>query len=186
MYIILYICTYIILYYLYDQEFIITKRLLVIICIYHWIIGLSLFITLYIIIGLLLVVNEKKKKNINNLLRLLQFVYYSGFEADRSKILFFICCGYGLTAANNALFAAVLNHSIKIDHFLLSLLLGAKTPANNGQKTAASEVFSTSALQLNNIYQRVLCAMFRAKQTKFELLYTRKWQKSFKTNKIAT
>ena len=53
---IIYICTYIILYYIYDREFIITKRLLVIICDYHWIIiGLIIVITLYIIIGLLLV-----------------------------------------------------------------------------------------------------------------------------------
>ena len=32
-----------------------------------------------------------------------------------------------------------------LGHLLLSLLLGAKTAANNGQKTAENEVFSTSA-----------------------------------------
>ena len=32
----------------------------------------------------------------------------------------------------------------------------------------------------------VLCAMLRAKQTKFELLYAPKCQKSLKTHKIAT
>ena len=35
--------------------------------------------------------------------------------------------------------------AFKIGHLLLSLLLGAKTAANDGQKTAANEVFSTSA-----------------------------------------
>ena len=37
-----------------------------------------------------------------------------------------------------------LTAAFKIGYLLLSLLLGAKTAANNGQKTAANEVFSTS------------------------------------------
>ena len=38
----------------------------------------------------------------------------------------------------------------------------------------------------NKIYQIVLCAMFHAKQTKFELLYARKCKKRFKNLKNAT
>ena len=37
--------------------------------------------------------------------------------------------------------------AFKIGHLLLSLMLGAKTAAYYGQKTAANEVFSTSVHQ---------------------------------------
>ena len=37
--------------------------------------------------------------------------------------------------------------------------------------------FDSKLFQHNNIYEKVLCAMFRAKQTKFEPLYAIEFQK---------
>ena len=56
----------------------------------------------------------------------------------------------------------------------------------NTQFLAYDYDFQFEPLQHNNIYQIVFCAKFRVKQTKFELLYTQKWQKRFKTLKITT
>ena len=50
---------YIILYYIFDREFIITKRLLVIICDYHWIIGLN--IVYYIVHYYWIIISSKRK-----------------------------------------------------------------------------------------------------------------------------
>ena len=56
----------------------------------------------------------------------------------------------------------------------------------NTKFLACDYVLQFKPLQHNNIYQIVLCAMFHAKQTKFELLCARKCQKSLKTHKTTT
>ena len=56
----------------------------------------------------------------------------------------------------------------------------------NTQFLAYDYDFQFYPLKHNNLYQIVLCAKLRAKQTNFELLDTQKWQKRLKTLKIVT
>ena len=86
-----------------------------------------MFITLYIIIGLILVSNEKRKKIT---------LYAAGHQKTAAYSVDLFAAVFMWPAAYGALF--------KIGHLLLSLLLGAKIAAYYGQKTAINEVFSTS------------------------------------------
>ena len=61
----MYICRYILLYYIYDQEFINTKRLLVIISDYHWIIGLTIVYYIVHYYWIIIIIKRKRKKNYN-------------------------------------------------------------------------------------------------------------------------
>ena len=57
-------------------------------------------------------------------------------------------------------------------------------------KTLRANTYDNSSrfepFQHNNLYQMLLCAKFRAKQTNFEPLYARKFQKNIKNIKNVT
>ena len=127
----------IIILYIYDREFIITKTLLVIICDYHSIIGL---IIVYYIVQYYWIIfsikRKKRKKKKNYMLRATREPQHIVFY----YMLRFSCCPQHSVPCS----VAVLNPAFKIGHLLLSLMLGAKIAAYYGQKTAANKVLSTS------------------------------------------
>ena len=134
----MYICKYILLYYIYDREYIITKRLLVIICDYHWIIGLIIVYYIVHYYWIIFSIKRKKKKNYN---------ICCGSPKSRSilnYLLRFSCCPQHMCPFLLRFKTA----TFKIGHLLLSLMLGAKIAAYYDKKITTNEIFSTSIGQI--------------------------------------